>query len=58
MGSHIGNRVIFYHQNPVTHADYTKPMGNYNDGFSFAEVLNRLVNLHLIFRIGGTCRFI
>ena len=46
MGSYIGNRVIFYYLNPVTHTDHTKPMGNDDDGFSFAEVLNRLVNLN------------
>ena len=58
MCADIGNRMILYHRNLVTHADNTEPMRNDEDGFPLGEVPDCFVNLHLIFRIGGTRRFI
>ena len=58
MCADIGNRMILYHRNFVAHADHTEPMSNDEDGFPLGEVPDCFVNLQLIFRIGGTRRFI
>ena len=58
MGTDAGDRMILYHRHTVAHFQGAQPVRYHNDCPAFAEVLNGLINFHLIFRVRGACRFV
>ena len=58
MGADIGNCMVLYHSHTVAHFQGAQPVCYHNDRPAFTEVLDGLINFHLIFRVRSACRFV